>query len=142
MYYFLDVFWLHIRCVGGWTNKLYDYFKEEQSEIGEQKSVSSQSTNRETFNPLRRRIIKSENANTPVVQESRSMNSQDTTPNSQSNKKTSISTPRVIFAPETLAEKVFKLRFHFFKWIAIWWNTNIECRLKKLNFLLIPNRLD
>lgn len=102
---FLDVFWLHIRCLGGWTNKLYDYFKQQQLEISEQKSVSSQSTNRETFNPLRRRI-KTESINTSGVPESKSINSQDATSNSQGNKKRSISTPRVVFAPETLAEKV------------------------------------
>ena len=23
--------WLHIRCAGGWTNKLYEYFEQEQA---------------------------------------------------------------------------------------------------------------
>lgn len=26
-----DFIWLHIRCAGGWTNKLYEYFEQEQS---------------------------------------------------------------------------------------------------------------
>ncbi|XP_043193390.1 NADPH oxidase 5-like isoform X4 [Amphibalanus amphitrite] len=28
-----DTLWLHIRAVGGWTNRLYDYFEEEQLKI-------------------------------------------------------------------------------------------------------------
>ncbi len=30
---FTDLLWLHIRGVGGWTNKLYEYFKREQMEL-------------------------------------------------------------------------------------------------------------
>jgi hypothetical protein len=26
-----DSIWLHIRCAGGWTNKLYDFFEHQQS---------------------------------------------------------------------------------------------------------------
>lgn len=27
--------WLHIRCVGGWTTKLYDFFKQEEGRMKE-----------------------------------------------------------------------------------------------------------
>ena len=28
-----ETLWLHIRALGGWTHRLYDYFEEEQLKI-------------------------------------------------------------------------------------------------------------
>lgn len=30
---FVDYMWLHIRAVGEWTNRLYDYFEKEQEKL-------------------------------------------------------------------------------------------------------------
>ena len=38
----LDVMWLHIRCAGGWTNKLYEYFEREQAKLCLKQSAQNQ----------------------------------------------------------------------------------------------------
>ncbi|XP_046447189.1 NADPH oxidase 5-like [Daphnia pulex] len=40
-----DVMWLHIRCAGGWTNKLYDYFEREQAKLCLKQSAQNQQHN-------------------------------------------------------------------------------------------------
>jgi hypothetical protein len=37
--------WLHIRCAGGWTNKLYDYFEREQAKLCLKQSAQNQQHN-------------------------------------------------------------------------------------------------
>lgn len=43
-----DVMWLHIRCAGGWTNKLYEYFEREQAKLCLKQSAESPYPNGQT----------------------------------------------------------------------------------------------
>lgn len=127
IYRFMLDIWLHIRCAGGWTNKLYDHYKHFQTKTEEQKCVSNQS-DQESIVPTRRRL-QSENNQDITLRHRRlrkmSANSQQSVgvlnnrgtvrePTTFFNAARSnhangknIPTPRVIFAPETLTEKVF-----------------------------------
>ena len=122
-HFFIPDIWLHIRCAGGWTTKLYDHYRQLLAEKEKSKSVSNHSSN----NSVRRRL-QSENNQDVTIRHKRlrkiSVNSQqmvgivsnrvpvqeaksfsNASHNNQANGK-NISTPRVIFAPETLVEKV------------------------------------
>ena len=42
-----DVLWVHVRGVGTWTKKLYDYFEEDIIDEGRRRSVKNRAIRRE-----------------------------------------------------------------------------------------------
>jgi len=45
-----DYIWLHIRSVGGWTRKLYDFFKQEEDRMKENARTANSSIDQQCAN--------------------------------------------------------------------------------------------
>lgn len=43
---FIDTIWLHVRSMGQWTNRLFEYFRQPESQVNSNKRLTASLRNR------------------------------------------------------------------------------------------------